>query len=127
MSDTTSIYEQIGGGPVLRSVVCDFYRLMLDDQRLAPFFADSDLERLEDRQLAFLTAALGGPGPYVGPSMRQVHSGRHIRLVHFALATGYLANALGSAGIQLHLIGAVLHIIAPLADDIATESLVNEA
>lgn len=123
----TSIYEQIGGESVLRDVVGYFYRMVLNDQRLAPFFADTDLDRLRDRQLAFLSAALGGPGPYVGASMRQVHSGRHIRLVHFTLATGYLANALGAAGIPLHLIGAILHILAPLADDIATESLVTEA
>ncbi|MGW4244759.1 group I truncated hemoglobin [Nocardia sp. NPDC004722] len=122
----TTIYEQIGGERVLRDVVDDFHRMVLHDQRLAPFFADSDLERLQDRYVAFFSAVLGGPGPYLGPSMRQVHCGRHIRLVHFTLATGYLANACGAAGIPLHLIGAILHVIAPLADDIATESLVNE-
>ena len=42
-----SIYASIGGAPAVRAAVDDFYALVLADQRLAPFFAGTDLQRLK--------------------------------------------------------------------------------
>lgn len=73
-----AIYDRIGEQEALIAVVDDFYRRVLADDRLAVFFTGSNMSRLKGRQVEFLAAALGGPEPYRGASMRDVHRGRGI-------------------------------------------------
>jgi hemoglobin len=55
-----SIYEQLGGAAAIRAAVDLFYRKVLDDQRLAPYFRDTNIARLKAHQRAMLTAVTGG-------------------------------------------------------------------
>ncbi|MYS80166.1 group 1 truncated hemoglobin, partial [Streptomyces sp. SID5474] len=67
-----SIYESIGGEPVLVEVLDGLYRRIALDADLAPFFANRDLDRIKARQAEFLGHALGGPVEYRGrPLYRQ--------------------------------------------------------
>jgi hemoglobin len=47
-----SIYDTIGGASAVRAAVDDFYARVLADARLAPFFAETELERLRAHQRA---------------------------------------------------------------------------
>jgi hemoglobin len=87
----TSIYEQIGGAG-----------------------------RLKGKQVEFFAEALGGPDPYTGAPMRQVHQGRGITMRHFTLVAGHLADSLSAAGVPEEISGQIIGAIAPLADEIAT-------
>jgi hemoglobin len=93
-----TIYEAIGGDTALAAVVDDFYGRVLDDPDLAGFFAGTNMTRLKGRQVEFFAAALGGPVPYTGASMRDAHRGRAIAQWHFDLVAGHLVAALVTAG-----------------------------
>ncbi|MCV7260347.1 globin domain-containing protein [Mycobacterium shimoidei] len=119
---STSIFDKIGGHEALEVVVEDFYARVLDDDELAGFFAGTNMDRLKGKQAAFLAAALGGPEPYKGPSMKQVHQGRGITMHHFDLVAGHLTDSLTAAGVPAETITEILGVIAPLADEIASDS-----
>jgi hemoglobin len=116
----TSIYEAIGGEPALVAVVDDFYERVLDDAKLAAFFAGTNVNKLKGRQVEFFAAALGGPHTYTGAPMKQVHQGRGIHQEHFDLVAGHLADALGAAGVPGEITGQIIAVVAPLAKDIAS-------
>lgn len=116
----TSIYDQIGGHEALEVVVADFYTRVLADPQLAGFFAGTNMSRLQGKQVEFFAAALGGPQPYTGAPMRQVHQGRGITMHHFELVAGHLATSLTAAGVPQPVTEQILAAIAPLSKDIAT-------
>ncbi|MET7772728.1 group 1 truncated hemoglobin [Nocardia sp. NPDC005366] len=114
------IYEQIGGREALETVVEDFYARVLDDQALSPFFTGTNMARLKGRQVEFFSAALGGPDPYIGAAMRQVHQGRGITRHHFDLVAGHLSGALSAAGVTPDLAARIIAVVATSADDIVS-------
>jgi hemoglobin len=118
-----SIYEQIGGHVALEAVVADFYDRVLADDRLAGFFSGTNMSRLKGKQVEFFAAALGGPQPYSGAPMRQVHQGRGITMAHFTMVAEHLAASLSAAGVPEGTVEQILAEIAPLADEIATASV----
>lgn len=117
-----SIYDKVGGYQALEVVVEDFYARVLDDDELAGFFAGTNMNRLKGKQAAFLAAALGGPEPYKGASMKRVHQGRGITMHHFNLVAGHLTDSLTAAGVPAETITEILGLIAPLAGDIASDA-----
>ena len=117
----SSIYERIGGAQALETVVEDFYARVLADDELAGFFSGTNLSRLKGKQAEFFAAALGGPEPYTGAPMRQVHQGRGITAHHFDLVAGHLTESLAAAGAPAGTVKQIIGAIAPLADEIVTE------
>src|ERR1700751_4328617 len=116
-----SIYHRIGGHQALEVVVEDFYCRVLDDDHLSGFFAGANMKRLKGKQVEFFAAALGGPEPYTGAPMKQVHKGRGITIHHFNLVAGHLKDSLTAAGVPETTISEILGAIAPLAGDIASD------
>jgi len=115
-----SIYQVIGGDTALEEVVEDFYRRVLADAELAGFFAGANMAKLKGRQVEFFAAALGGPLPYSGASMRDAHRGRGIKQRHFDLVTGHLVAALAAAGVSDATITEIIGAVAPLAGEIVS-------
>lgn len=120
MTTEQSIYDQIGGTPAITAVVSDFYKRVLADSALLDKFAGVDLHRLEKRQVEFFAAALGGPDPYTGASMKDVHRHLGITAEQFGLVAGHLTDALLAAGIPQAITADIIGAIAGLADDIVT-------
>jgi hemoglobin len=116
-----TIYDRIGGYEGLEVVVEDFYCRVLDDEHLSGFFAGANMSRLKGKQVEFFAAALGGPAPYTGAPMKQVHQGRGITIHHFNLVAGHLTDSLRAAGVPETTIAEILAAIAPLAADIASD------
>ncbi|HEX5255731.1 MAG TPA: group 1 truncated hemoglobin [Mycobacterium sp.] len=119
-SAPASIYDRIGGHEAIGVVVEDFYVRVLADDRLSGFFTGTKMNRLKGKQVEFFAAALGGPEPYAGAPMKQVHQGRGITMHHFSLVVGHLADALSAAGVPSETVTEILGAIAPLAPEIAT-------
>ena len=115
--------RQIGGHDALEVVVEDFYCRVLDDDHLASFYAGSNMKCVKARQVEFLSSVLGGPGPYTGTPIRQVHEGRGITMHHFAMVAAHLADSLCAAGLHPDTITEILRAIAPLAGDVASEDI----
>lgn len=120
--NSSSIYDRIGGHEALEVVVEDFYARVLADDQLSSFFAGTNMNRLKGKQTEFLAAALGGPEPYRGPSMKQAHQGRGITMHHFDLVAGHLTDSLCAAGVPDQTITEILGVVAPLAADIASDA-----
>lgn len=116
----STIYETIGGEEALIQVVDDFYERVLADPELAGFFGGVNMSRLKGRQVEFFTAALGGPTPYRGVSMKDAHRGKGILRQHFDLVVGYLVESLRAAGVPQSIVDQILAALAPLADDIVS-------
>lgn len=115
-----TIYDRIGGHEAIEVAVDDFYVRVLADDELAGFFAGTNMNRLKGKQVEFFAAALGGPQPYAGAPMKQVHQGRGITMHHFGLVAAHLADALAAAGVPPETVTEILGAIAPLAPEIAT-------
>jgi hemoglobin len=115
-----TIYDRIGGQEAIEAVVEDFYVRVLADERLSGFFTGTNMNRLKGKQVEFFAAALGGPEPYTGAPMKQVHRGRGITMHHFGLVAEHLADALTAAGVPSAIVTDILGAIAPLAPEIAT-------
>lgn len=115
-----SVYDQLGGAPALDAVVTDFYDRVLADPDLTGFFTGVSMPRLIGKQTEFFAAALGGPDPYTGPSMTQIHRGKGIHQDHFDKVATHLGDALTDAGAPAHLVTSVLTTIAPLAPEIVS-------
>jgi hemoglobin len=116
-----TVYDRIGGREALEVVVEDFYCRVLDDDHLSGFFAGTNMNRLKGKQVEFFEAALGGPEPYSGAPMKQVHQGRGITVHHFNLVAGHLTDSLLAAGVPEATIAEILGAISPLAADIASD------
>ncbi|RCV54716.1 group I truncated hemoglobin [Marinitenerispora sediminis] len=123
MTETTTIYDRIGGYEAIAAVVDDFYVRVLADPELAGFFSGTSMPRLKGRQTEFFSAALGGPVAYTGATMKDVHAGRGIEQRHFDLVAGHLSAALAAAGVPEETVGEIIALIAPLSEDIVSRSL----
>ncbi|OBH75741.1 hemin receptor [Mycobacterium scrofulaceum] len=115
-----TVYDRIGGHEAIEVVVEDFYVRVLADDQLAGFFTGTNMNRLKGKQVEFFAAALGGPEPYTGAPMKQVHQGRGITMYHFNLVAGHLSDALAAAGVPPETATEIIGAIAPLAPEIAT-------
>jgi hemoglobin len=60
--DSPSLYERLGGKTAIVAAGEEFYRRVLADPELRPFFAKTNMKWLKTRQPHFLTQTLGGRG-----------------------------------------------------------------
>src|SRR6187402_1035785 len=110
MSDQTigaavSDYDAIGGGPAVSAVVNDFYKRVLGDPQLAPYFEGVDMPRLKRHQVLLVTQVLGGPANYDGRSLSEAHAGPGIDSDDINAVVGHLAAAMKDAGVPDDIIG----------------------
>ena len=113
-----SIYDRIGGKNALHAVVDEFYRRVTADSLLKPLFAKTDLQKQKQHQVAFLTAALGGPKAYKGKDMTAAHRGRGITDKHFAAVAGHLQSTLQWAKVGAPDVATIMQTAASLHDQI---------
>jgi hemoglobin len=110
----TTLYETLGKETSIAAVVADFYERILADENLAPYFANTDMNRLKAHQAAFIVTATGGPKAYTGRDMAAAHAGLDITDPAFDAVAGHLVAALTAAGVDEATIGAVAEAILPL-------------
>lgn len=115
-----SIYDSIGGAPAVHAAVDDFYRRVLADPELAPFFTGTDLGRLKSHQRAFIAAAVGGSEIYQGRDMAAAHAGLAITHSDFDAVVGHLVDTLTGLGVPDRTVAQIGGALAPLRADIVT-------
>jgi hemoglobin len=121
-----SYYHQLGGGTAVRETVERFYELVLQDDELAPFFADSDMRSLKRHLALMLGQVLGGPVRYAGIGLAEAHRGRGITRAHYAKAGNFLAAVLTNLGASEAMLSAVYIALASVEDQIVEESKDSE-
>lgn len=121
----TTLYEKIGGAATLERLVDEFYDRVLADPVLAPFFAQTPMERQRRMQKIFMTLALGGPEPDEPIDLYRAHRGRAIKREHLTRFTELLLETLQSIGINNQEANKVVAHIATYSDEVLGETSVD--
>jgi truncated hemoglobin YjbI len=111
-----SFYTRIGGEPAVTEAVGRLYRVVLADERLAPYFEGVDLRLLHEHMIALLSQVLGGPDNYSGRELRNAHAGLGITPDHYSLVGAYLIGVLAGLGIDDEVLSAVRGVLAASAE-----------
>ncbi len=98
MSQT--LYEEVGGLPVLQKVHKIFYDKVYAHEWLGQFFAGHEQKAIEDRQTSFIAEKMGGPDPYPGKELKMVHEAMYINNELFEIRKALLAASLQEAGVD---------------------------
>lgn len=121
MTESLSLYEQLGGEAAVNAAVDIFYRRVLNDYRINRFFDNVDMEQQAAKQKSFLTMAFGGPNNYTGADMRQAHA----KLVkkglddsHFDAVMEHLTGTLEELNVPQDLIDQVAGIAESTREDV---------
>ena len=112
-------YDSLGGSAGIGAVVDGFYARILADDRLAAYFVDADMVRLHAHQVAFLSAATGGPRDYTGRSLAAAHAGMQIPREAFDRVLDHLVDALGDAGVDNELVELIIDTLMSLEGEVA--------
>ena len=113
---STTLYDRLGGGPAVRSVVDRFYDLVVADPALRPYFAGVDLDRLRRHQALFISQVTAGPRAYDGRDMARAHFGLGVNDTAFGLVAGHLVTALREHGVGDADIDEVMSAVGGLRD-----------
>ncbi len=111
MTETTTLYEQLGGEVAVNAAVDIFYRKVLIDHRINRFFDDVDMIKQAAKQKAFLTMAFGGPHNYTGEDMRKGHA----HLVKLGLDDSHFDAVIENLGATLVELNVPQELIAQVA------------
>ncbi len=115
------LFERIGGEAAVKATVIKMYDKILDDEELAPFFDNIDVDRLRLSQSAFVTYAFGGPNHYSGKSLRTAHAGavsHGLNDRHFDLVATHLKSAMQELNVPADLIDEALAIVGSTRQDV---------
>src|SRR5262245_38814423 len=69
-----TMFERYGGLPFVTRLVLSFYDRVLASSRLAPFFADTDMQRLVEHQARFISTVMGGPASCSNAVLHEAHA-----------------------------------------------------
>src|SRR5690606_29025818 len=122
----TSIYAAIGGAPAIAAAVDGLYERILRDRSLKKLFQSVDLDRLKEQQRYFFGQALSGPEVYEGPDMRVAHAGMGITRKQFDRVADHLVATLTDLGVSKALVGEIVDVVAPLADQIVDSGAASQ-
>jgi hemoglobin len=119
---TASLYERIGGEPAIMAAVNLFYAKVMEDSVTRPFFAGLDLKAQVQKQIAFMSRALGGPVAYQGRDLRAAHQKlvqeQGLGDAHFDAVAGHLKSTLEELGVDQGVIDEALGAIGSMRTDV---------
>ena len=102
MNSDVSLYDLLGGDHhELLAATTAFYKKVLADELLSPYFSSVDIERQAGMLAEFLAMAFGGPHAYTGRDLRTAH--QHLPGLtdaHFDRVLEHLAETLREAGVS---------------------------
>lgn len=113
-----SLYDRIGGQPVMASIVDSFIARFADDSRVAPTFAKSDIPKFRQHLLEQFCMLTGGGCKYTGRDMKSVHEGMHLTESQFNALVEDLQDAMATQRVPIELQNEFIAKLAPLRADI---------
>jgi len=108
------LYDLIGGRQTIWAATESFYRRVLADDLLRPFFTSTDLAQLSARQSMFISMLLGGRVVYTGKDIHAAHA--HAREQglndgHFDKFLRHFREALNEVGVQTDKVEKVVKLL----------------
>ena len=116
-----NLYDRLGGDIAINAAVDMFYRKVLSDDALSPFFASTDMDGQRSKQKAFLTMVFGGPNEYTGADLRTAHAPlveKGLNDTHFDSVAGHLKSTLEELGVAPELVSEVIALAASTRADV---------
>lgn len=113
-----TLYEQIGGEPVLRKTVEEFVVIMEKDDRINFAFGNTDITKFKQLLFEQMCNITGGPCPYTGRTMKESHEKLAVNNVMFNALAEDVYIAFDRAGVPYRLQNKVMAIFAPMQRDI---------
>lgn len=108
------LYELIGGKRTVWAAIEAFYRRVLADPTLSPFFKNTDMPHLIARQSMFITMLLGGRIVYTGKDIAAAHRQARERGLsdgHFDSFLKHFREALDEVGVAADKVEEVLKLL----------------
>jgi len=119
---TASLYERIGGEPAIMAAVNLFYAKVMEDSLTRPFFAGLDMKAQVQKQIAFMSRALGGPVEYQGRDLRAAHQKlvqeKGLGDAHFDAVAGHLKSTLEELGVEKGIVDEAIGAIGGMRNDV---------
>lgn len=95
---TPSLFDELGGEPVLRAIVERFVQRIFDDPMIGFFFRKANRRRVADKEYELAAQHLGSGGEYTGRPLRQAHAPHPIMGGQFDRRLTILRETLLEAG-----------------------------
>ncbi|NJM71853.1 MAG: group 1 truncated hemoglobin [Scytonema sp. RU_4_4] len=96
----STLFDKLGGQQGLEQVVDEFYKRVMADNTLNKFFANTNMDKQRQKQVAFFAKIFDGPDQYSGRSMDTTHTGMNLQQQHFDAIAKYLSEALAARGVS---------------------------
>lgn len=119
----STLYEKLGGEPVIDAAVNLFYDKVLADERISHFFTNTDMARQRQHQKMFLTYAFGGMPGYSGKGMREAHAPLVEKLGLNDSHFDAVMDNLGAALVELNVPEALIAEAATIAESVRADVL----
>lgn len=116
-----SLYEKIGGQEMIYKATHYLYVNLLRNEKLSPFFQNTDIESQQRKMSAFLTYIFGGNSLYTGRSMRRAHVdvvAAGLKDEHVDAMIECVSDTLKELKIDNNCIGEVVQVIEKHRDDV---------
>jgi len=113
------LYDRIGGDRAMDIAVDTFHRKLLEDELVAPYFQDVDMEAQRLKQKSFLAMAFGGPYQPSGLDLRKTHGQlAGLTEAHFDRVLAIFEETVRGLGIPEKEVGEMVHVLQSVKDDI---------
>jgi len=116
-----SLYDRMGGAPVVAQVVDQLLDLSMADPRTKRSFQKINLKRLREKLNEQICALSNGPCQYTGDGMKEVHAGLDITDAEFNGQVENLITALDANGVGLREKNELLKRLAPMKRDVISK------
>jgi hemoglobin len=109
-----SLFERIGGAPVIARIVDDFYERLTHDPRVLHHFDAKRLPALRAAQCAWIASTLGGGTGGPVPDLRDAHQHLVITDDQVAAVITHLDAAIEDAGVEAEVRRQVMALVSRL-------------
>lgn len=116
--DAPTLFDELGGGAILRATVSEFVDIVLEDERINFAFAEADMEKFKRSLYAHLCALAEGPCRYEGRDMKTAHEKLDITNLQFNAVAEDLYVALDRAGVNYRAQNKLMALLAPMQKEI---------
>lgn len=113
-----SLYDRLGGTTGITQIASDLVDIHLANPRIAPRYADSDVDKVKRGAATFFISGTGGPQVYEGKDMLATHKGMNIDTGEFLAVLDDAMEALDKNGIGQREKEEVLYIFYSMKSDI---------
>jgi hemoglobin len=113
-----TLYQRLGEQEGITTIVDNLLFELGGNEKLLPFFAETDINRFREKLIEQLCQVSDGPCDYTGDSMAQSHAGMGLNDSHFNALVTDLVTAMEEAGVATGAQNDLLARLVPMYDEV---------